>query len=344
MSLYQEVQIRSRSAIIYNGYAHHTGNGVSTSAAVLAHREAIYLEKSRNEGRQTTTDRPAFLNSAAYSGQVTKGARKRITKAVSLLIQSTPKRRVYNPVIGKNHSFQLSFITLTVSSIDRLITAKDAHKLLLEPFLLWLRRHHQMKSYVWKAENQLRGQIHYHITTDAFVVHTALRDKWNELQLKAGLLDDFEKRRGHRNPNSTDIHSVKKIKNMESYLVKYMSKPGNRTKALSTWIKKYGKKASAGKNYTALPKNYFKHIYNARTIGKVWDCSKNLKEAKYFTTALVFDIERIITTLESRGKAKVYHEENFSIVTFTVHDASYILPENSFKEYNEHIQKIRHGT
>lgn len=200
-----------------------------------------------------------------------------------------------------------------------------------------------MRSYVWKAELQQRGQIHYHITCDAFVVHTAIRDKWNDLQLKSGLLDEYRSKRGHVNPNSTDIHSVKKIKNIESYLVKYMSKTGTRTKALNRWIEKFGKKASEGKNYTTLPKNYFKHILNARTQGKVWDCSKNLKEAKYYTTPLVYDMERIITVLESSGKAKVFHDDNFSIVTFTVHDASYILPEHSFKEYNEHIQKIRYG-
>ena len=39
-----------------------------------------------------------------------------------------------------------------------------------------------------------------------------------------GYIDKYEKQFGNRNPNSTDVHSVKHVKRLASYLSKYMAK------------------------------------------------------------------------------------------------------------------------
>lgn len=247
----------------------------------------------------------------SYSGTVTPGAKKRITKAVTLLIQSTPEKTVKNPVTGKTHPFKLSFITLTVSSTSEMLTAKEAHKKLLEPFLLYLRRSHQMKSYIWKAELQKRGQIHYHLTSDCFISHTTLRNKWNEYQSKHGLLDDYFNAQGHYNANSTDVHSVYKVKNIEAYLIKYLAKEGSEAEA---------------------------------TAGKVWDCSVNLKHNSYFTTTATYHYDKELFKREHAGNIEVYRAERFTIIKFQSGYANQILSATDRELYRSHMQYVRSYT
>ena len=245
-----------------------------------------------------------------YSGTVTKGAKKRLTKAISLLIQSTPTRSVYNHWLQRNQTFKINFITLTVSESNYNLTAKEAHTKLLEPFLLWARRKQQMKSYVWKAELQERGQIHYHLTCDAYIDLKELRQAWNNIQNVAGLLDSFYKKFGHRHPNSTDIHSVKKVKNIEAYLVKYISKTSQNKVAIS---------------------------------GKIWDCSMNLKTGQYYTTLSNTHTEDLINKGLEKGYIRAHYDTNFSIFTLlkgTIHET---FTENEKSQYKQHMQNIRYG-
>lgn len=185
----------------------------------------------------------------AYSGEMTAGSRKRVRKCIDLLLQISPERIIFNPVINDYMPFSVNFITLTLPTDQKIETAW-AHKHLLEPFLRKLRNKHGVKHYVWKCELQERGQIHYHITTNVFILWTDIRNDWNNIISSAGLMKDFIIKHKHSNPNSTDIHAVYKIKNLAAYLNKYIMK-------------------SVGD-----------HPIGA----KVWDASQSLKSNKLFTT------------------------------------------------------------
>ncbi len=147
---------------------------------------------------------------ATYTGTLTPGAKKRLTKAVEFLITSSKHKTVVHPTEGYNMPFKIAFLTLTIHSPERMITGKEAHKTCLEPFLLWLRRKHKCLMYLWKAELQGRGQVHYHITMDTFVHYEQIQKKWNELQQKAGYLDSYYNENGHYNAPSCQIKSVKR--------------------------------------------------------------------------------------------------------------------------------------
>ena len=206
-----------------------------------------------------------------YNGTVTKGAKKRISRAVDIMLQITPTIKLYNPIISKEVDFKLTFITLTLSDNTRFISAKECYQTCLKPFLDWLRRTKKCNTYIWKAERQKakdkngdlklsRGQLHYHITCNTFILHDELRKKWNSLQKEAGYLESFATTYKHYNPNSTDIHSVYNIENLEGYLIKYISKEPEMLE---------------GESET----EYKKRI---TVDGKIWDCSSNLRGTKFF--------------------------------------------------------------
>lgn len=276
-------QIRSNSIIIYNKY---TG----------AKRKSILKAAEKR-----------LLESEKYSGAVTRGAEKRMSKAINLLIESSLTQRIFNPVTGRKFNFKISFITLTIPD-QVVLSTKEAHKILLEPLLKWLRQVHGMKNYVWKLEVQKRGVIHWHLTSDCFVVHSDLRNKWNYLLSKAGLNEGYVKEQGHNDANSTDIHSVKNIRDLASYLIKYFTKREQNMSGLK---------------------------------GKIWDCSKNLKKAKYYETELTEDIEADIYKYGLDNKLEMVLGDKFTIIKMKGMKAINLFPIQVREAYYQNLQDIR---
>jgi hypothetical protein len=120
------------------------------------------------------------------------------------------------PVIPlRNHTF----ITVTLSS-RQVHCDKTIKREVLNHFLIYLKRHYGVVNFVWKAELQENGNIHYHILTDKYIPHEELRAHWNNAQNRLSYVDMFE----HDNPNSTDIHSLRRVRNVMAYVGKYMAK------------------------------------------------------------------------------------------------------------------------
>lgn len=238
--------------------------------------------------------------SKAYSGMVAPGTEKRIRKAIDIFLQLTPNRRIWNPVANVHHDFRLGFVTLTVSDTAKNLTAKEGYSELLAPWLRWAKGQ-GVKNYIWKAELQQRGQLHYHVTIDEFVHWEKIRNQWNRYQKKAGLLEGFAKRYRHFNPNSTDVHAVRNIKNFEAYLSKYLAK--------------------ASQNQQA-------------TKGKVWDCSQELKRPR-FSHELDSHTAQAIENAIAKG-AKVVRHDHCTIVQTPRHKT--ILSPALKAQYHNWIQ------
>lgn len=244
------------------------------------------------------------LKSKTYSSQVTKGATTRIKKAIDILLQKAQPRIIYNSVTKKHHPFTINFVTLTVSD-HKNIGIREGYDNLLKPFLRKIRSTGKL-SYIWKAEYQERGQLHYHLTTNQFLPVQKLRNDWNNLQRKNRYLDSFATRFGHYDPNSTDVHAVHQVKNISAYLAKYMSKPV----------------IDPGKQFPGKKPVYEK--------GKIWDCSKDLKTDRF---SYIMD-SRTDTALRQaidQGKVKQINLDHCTIFKLT--RPTDILPIPEYKQY-----------
>lgn len=193
--------------------------------AKLSGRKLIhynYWHGARPGRRDLLTDSAMDAAQRPYSN-FGSGSRKRLKECLArwfdTLTISQEFLRVKNIVPLKHHTF----VTCTLSS-QQIHCDKTINRKILVPFIINLGRKHRVKNYVWKAELQENGNIHYHILTDRFIPWRELRDLWNSCQEKLGYISRFEEKHKHRDPNSTDIHSLKKIKNVHAYIGKYMSK------------------------------------------------------------------------------------------------------------------------
>lgn len=281
------VQVRHNKVVIYDSYEGREYGGRSSAL------RALNMQEQRKK---------------AYSGILSPGARKRMKKAISLFCQACPSRRIHNPLTHAIYDFKFAFLTLTISDANENHTASEAYKKVLKPLIRWLRRTKGVKFYIWVAELQKRGQIHYHVLLPDFIPWQYIRNKWNYLQFKAGFLDGYQEKYGGTNPNSIDIHSTKKIRNAEAYLSKYLTK-GNDS-------------------------SVYQH-------GKVWDCSENLKDCKFFEEEYEEEIYQAFCEARARGEMRRIDTDFCTILIFSKKPAHSYLPLHILQKFNQYMDLVR---
>ena len=214
---------------------------------------------------------------AQYEGSLTTGAKKRLKRAIQTITAIAEPKTAFNAATGKDFTFRLNFITLTLPAAQGDIRDKQIKKQCLEPFLLQARRWFKLRSYIWRAERQKNGNLHFHIVTDTFIPYDQLRDLWNLKLNNLKFIDKFEQKHKHKHPNSTDVHALKKVKNLSAYFAKYMAKDAETAEqrmripfARQIWHEKL---------IMAKGVKYKRILTRKESLieGKVWDCSSNLK-------------------------------------------------------------------
>lgn len=216
----------------------------------------------------------------AYRGEVTDSSRKKLAQACDILFALAKRKTVIIGETGRKVKFRISLVTLTLSAPQNEITDREIKKELLEPFLRIYRKK-GLVNYIWKAELQKNGNIHFHILSDCWFDKNDLTNTWNRLQAKLGFIEKFFQENGHRKPPSTNVKAVRTDKGIQAYLLKYM-------------LKKTTKDEEPDKGLKTKISN----------IGKVWDCAIHLK-TKNNTAEPIEDHEfELIENLADSGKFK----------------------------------------
>lgn len=214
------------------------------------------------------------------TGTMSKESRKKLMNGIQWMKLFSPLHKTYCNQEKRWFTFKMNFITLTLSQSQY---HDDAYikQHMLEPFLKWMIRK-GANTYVWKAETQNNGNIHFHITTNYYLHWRAIRNKWNALQQNHGYLKDFISEHGHGDPNSTDIHAVKKDNEIGGYLGKYFGK-------LELWCQDQTNKLN--KNIVTHPSRLLDEctktdkpmpVPKRQINGRKWSLSNNLVNLKCF--------------------------------------------------------------
>ena len=240
----------------------------------------VFEHQSQKRNRTSFTREKFRKNKLSYKGEMNKKSKSKIIRCVNVLFDISHEKKFWNEKRKKWNKFRLNFITLTLSSAQMMVEDRIIKKECLEWWLSVARRKFGMKHYVWKAERQKNGNIHFHITTNIFIGVQELRDSWNRAQERIGFLDLFEKKFNHRNPNSTDVKIVRNSKDLGVYIGKYISKE----------LKK-----------------------EDRISGKLWDCSKSLKSVKGCSVELLDKIEDEFSLVLQKFKFKKLEKDYIDI-------------------------------
>jgi hypothetical protein len=286
--------------------------------------------------------------------QLSRKAIRRLTNSVNWLVASAKQKWVFDKQTKKRFNFKVNFITLTLPTLDHGVTDNQFKKDLLHNFINTCRVAYGLKNYVWKVEAQENGNIHAHFTTDTFIHWKDVRNVWNRILIKKGIIQAYHDKHinlsfdeycllydptgtkdiqslkrafqhgqstNWQDPNSTDVHAVHKVKDVAAYLAKYMSKKEDDRRNIS---------------------------------GRLWGCSYNLSESNKLVievqghedTEIISELfkpeieYKEITAISALSKLPFRVGEIFF---YKISDWGKVLKGKLLEKYNEHRFNIRHN-
>lgn len=146
-----------------------------------------------------------------HQGKLSPNARRKLKNALRWLVACSDVKQCYEKKKKDMVDYRVNLATFTFKK--NMQDDNKARKL----FSMWLemaRYRFALERYVWKAEPQERGAIHFHLVSGIYLPHKEVCYTWNRLLSKNGLHQP--------NANSTDVHAVQGVYNLEAYLTEYM--------------------------------------------------------------------------------------------------------------------------
>jgi hypothetical protein len=153
---------------------------------------------------------------------------------------------------------------------------------LLNQFLIEIKSKYNCRDYVWKAETQDNGSIHFHISLNRYIFHSDLRNLWNRILQKSDFISRYKQKhlgmsetdyvqeyfkkgsvsknilierywKGRNSewisPNTTDVHAVHNIRNIAAYLCKYLTKVDESRRHVQGYLWRLSASLSALKSF-----------------------------------------------------------------------------------------------
>lgn len=282
---------------------------------VSVHPDRINVYKEliwHNDKRRKNSIAKLIKQDKNHGNKISKQSGRKISKAISYLLYMANSKKAYSQHTGKAFRFKVSFITLTLSSLQQ-HSDTVIKNILLNQFLIEVKKRWQVSHYIWRAEKQNNGNIHFHILTDKFIPHSELKDVWNRIQNKLQYVDNYRENmrsffaNGFRirdkiikfwsekdqrkayvkgvatdwaSPNSTDIHSLYFVNSIEKYLAKYLKK-----------------ESQAGD-----------------TTGRLWGCSTSLSNLKGAQSEIDYQTDVELRKLKELYKPHIFSGEYYSVI------------------------------
>lgn len=170
---------------------------------------------------RSTTARGTRLQKATTEEKA-RAARARVIgrywTAIGYLWLRTRKRQV-QLADGRLINFRQGFLTLTLPGVAT-ADHKAIKRKVLDPFFTYARNVLGLQDYVWTAELQKRGEIHFHVLLNQFLDKGRIRKAWNDACARSGIVDMSQ---GSDKP-STEIEAVKSYNGSKAYAAKYIGK------------------------------------------------------------------------------------------------------------------------
>ncbi len=234
--------------LYYNGSTQFLSDCDKSGRENLLDNENKYFELSQN-ARVRLKERVTLF---AYTSENKKIQGNKFVRDLNKYEISKNDKSKYK----QSQFYKIVMITLTLPAkqkhTDTIIKSK-----LLNQFLSEMKAQGYFEDYIWKAEKQDNGNIHFHIITNQFVKWQVIRKIWNRIlnKKKFNYVDDFSsnmqkffkdgfrkfkndsrpyikqykvytqnKKEGWSNPNTTDIVAIVNSQFLVFYLVKYIAK------------------------------------------------------------------------------------------------------------------------
>lgn len=244
-----------------------------------------FVSKRDENGQLPTYTRHLLSHFSRKNDVQSKNSMNKFKNAISWMLLFADKKKVFSKKEQKTFSFRLAFITLTLPSAQSHMD-KFIKEHLLQPFLYWISRYYTA-SYVWKAESQLNGNIHFHITIDTFIPWKSIRSKWNQICAKHGYCKVFQDGSNDKGDAATQIKAIRNENDLNKTVGGYLTKGSIEEKNHFALKKKEITLENIIEKFPYISCNLETRQHYSRFIeGRLWGCSESLSKIKCFTSQL----------------------------------------------------------
>lgn len=137
---------------------------------------------------------PVFTS---HKGTLSDKGRRNLQRSIYTMLN------MVNPdiLIKNEHTDDVTFCTLTLPSsqiksikstgIEYHATDKQIKRVAFNSFMTIIKEKFEVKFFVWVAEKQLNGSIHFHILFDRKIDYRSIRDIWNSCINNLGFVDRY---------------------------------------------------------------------------------------------------------------------------------------------------------
>ena len=314
-------------------------------------------------------------------GLVSDNAKRKISRSLDYLLLLSQDKGLHSNYLGRDFTFKIGFVTLTLPSEqihpDNVIKSKCLNSLLIE-----LKKYHKVKNYIWRAEKQKNGNIHFHILVDKFIPWSKLRDRWNRIIEKLGYVTAYREsmlqfhkggfqvrqdllkywsfkkqiqayKTGSKNdwnsPNSTDVHSIRKVINLKGYITKYMTKNEDRLKkqldkiGYNDYKLGFDHKFEMSKAKRKSVKTNYRQqqLFRKNTLvrGRIWGCNTELSNIRGATLDVDGEIWDSLNDVIKNSECRTYHDNYFSVYYIDFRSLSELGGEVLFKYFAKYLME-----
>jgi len=134
------------------------------------------------------------LKDCKPKGYLSWKAQKKMRNMLELWFNSVYHKNVECKKTGKKFDNYMVFLTLTLSA-KQMHDDKEIKRYMLEPYIQELQERYKITNYIWKAEKQHNGNIHFHLILDKFIKYNNLRTIWNKYQKNNGYIQKYQEKR-----------------------------------------------------------------------------------------------------------------------------------------------------
>lgn len=203
------------------------------TAAIEWNRITMYHEPSIKP-RDPNTNPPNIdnLTRGIYNGYMSPATKRKFRRIASTWLRSimlyrAEVKRKWDP--GRAYP---TMITLTLP-VQQVHTDREIYRACLMPWIQMMRREYSIEQYVWRAEAQENGNLHYHVIVDRYIPKRAITLSWNQAIDNLDYRARYFVETGSLEPPSTEVHALKeKVQDPETkewrtvdpvdYLVDYL--------------------------------------------------------------------------------------------------------------------------
>lgn len=254
---------------------------------IQVYNDKIVLIKDILYSRRNVIDRKAVMllnRKTEYNGYMSDSTSRKVKRIILSWSEAIKRENNERHLAVMKIDRKLVFMTLTLSAEqqhdDNWIKRK-----LLNSFLIKMKTDYKVRYYLWRAEKQQNGRIHFHVILDHYIDKKDIQIEWNKIQRKHGYTENYEKKFGKTEPPSTHIREVTTEEQMIEYAIKYTSKKKKK------------------ENETDL-----------KVMGRIWGCSDELRNLKVFSKpedSVV--IEHVLNDMRL-NRFKNYETDFFSVM------------------------------